>query len=101
MLDEDTELEGVVVDDLRRVIRPGVDEPGPGAWVGTQVETTESCDGRVRELLREELSAWEEEGEVEAIGRAIALGPAAHVGINGALPVGVPRKGELVDEGRR
>src|SRR5262249_31831468 len=99
--DDDAELDGVVVDDLRRIVRPCVDEPGPRAWIGTQVETTEPGDRRVRELLRKELRAGEEEGKVEAIGRALALGPAGRVSVNCALPVGVPRKGELVDEGRR
>src|SRR5262249_52277057 len=89
-LDEDAELERVIFDDLRGVVRPRVDEPGPKAWVGACVDAGQPGDLQVRHLLWKELGAWEEEGEVDAVGRALALGPAAGVGINGALPVGIP-----------
>jgi len=51
--------------------------------------------------IRKELRAGEKEGKVDAVGRSLALVPAGRVGVNGAFPVGIPRKGELVDECRR
>src|SRR5262249_41885468 len=98
---EDAELEGVIVDDLRRVVCPRVNEPCPGARVRAGVDTGQPSDLKVRYLLRVELGPREKEWEIDAVGRALARGAAGRVDVDGPLPVGVPRKGELIDEGRR
>ena len=100
-LDEDAEFDGVVADDLGRVVRPRIDEARPGPGIGAVVDRGQAVDGDRRQLVAVPLGAGKNERVIEAGGAAAASRAAGRIGIDRAQPVGVRREGELVDEGRR
>ena len=101
MLEEHSEFDGVISDDLSRIVRPCVNEPGPGAGIGAVIDRSQSVDRDRRDFLAEPLGARVNERVIYPVGAAVAARSACRICIDGAEAVRAGGHRELVNQRRR
>ena len=97
-LDEHSPLQRVVPDDLRRIVRPRVDEAGPRARIRPLLHGAEAVDAEGGQFLVKPLRAREQIRIVDAVRPALALGSAARVVENRTQAVGVRGDRQLIQQ---
>src|SRR5579884_1443071 len=97
---EDPKLDRVVVDDLRHVVSPGVDEAGPGPGIRPVIDRRESVDSDGRQFFGVPFCAWENERVIDAVSAPHAPRAAGRVVVDGPEAVRARGKRELIDQSR-
>ena len=85
--DHEPEFRGVVADDFRQVVGPGVDKARPGAGIRTRVERRQSGDPDRGNLLVGQLRAGKQVRERQPVRGAIAACAAGRIEVDGPRPI--------------